>query len=239
MIMETKKGLSAGRIIAWLGLAVLAGGYIFVAGRTNTCSACAAITQLAGVGPVSTPRAEYPMSPLQVGESIPEGMLRNEQMEEVDLAALIHRKPTVLIFYRGGWCPYCNRQLAALSDIEQELRGAGFQLLAISPDRPELLRQKEAMKESPYMLLSDSSMDLSRRFGIAFQVEDELVEKYKNSYKIDLEHDSGYTHHLLPHPSVFIIDTDGKIRFQYTNEDYKVRLEPEKIMEAVRRIQAE
>ena len=79
-------------------------------------------------------------------------------------------------------------------------------------------------------------MDVSRKFGIAFQVPAELVEKYKSSYGIDIEADSGQTHHLLPHPSVFILDAEGIIRFTYVNEDYTVRLDPVKILAAAKGI---
>jgi len=228
------------RYIGWLVLAVGLGAYIYIAGKTGSCSACALIVQSAGI--VSGPQAEapaYPDSPLKVGQSIPAGMLTTEEGARFDLAASVAEKPTVLVFYRGGWCPYCNRHLAALSDIVPDLQVAGFQILAISPDRPDILRAHKAMGEAPYRLLSDSSMEMSRKFGIAFTVEDSLVAKYKDSYGIDLEADSGYTHHMLPHPSVYIVDPSGKIRFTYVNEDYKVRLEPEKILAEVRKIQAQ
>ncbi len=41
-------------------------------------------------------------------------------------------------------------------------------------------------------------------------------------------------HHILPHPTVFVADTSGKIRFGHVNSDYKVRLEPAKVLEAAR-----
>jgi peroxiredoxin len=174
---------------------------------------------------------------LTVGDSVPTGVLYAEEGNAFNMPADLGEEPSVLIFYRGGWCPYCTRHLSALLDIEKDLIDAGFQLFAISPDRPEVLRGMESVDEVSYKLLSDSSMEVSRKFGIAFKVEDELVEKYKNSYGIDIEGDSGQTHHLLPHPSVFIIDAKGIIQFAYVNEDYKVRLEPDKILAAARQLE--
>lgn len=52
--------------------------------------------------------------------------------------------------------------------------------------------------------------------------------------RIDLEAASGRTHHLLPHPAVFVADTGGTIRFAHVNPDYKVRLEPKSILEAAK-----
>ena len=171
--------------------------------------------------------------PLAVGAAIPDATVRTEKDAPLKLKAAITR-PTVLIFYRGGWCPYCNRHLSALVEIEGDLLAAGFQLIALSPDLPAKLREKPAQQKLNYTLLSDSAMEAARGFGIAFQVDDELVAKYKNSYKIDLEASSGATHHLLPHPAVFIVDASGIVRFAHVNTDYKTRLEPEKILAAAR-----
>ncbi|ATC64872.1 hypothetical protein CMV30_13340 [Nibricoccus aquaticus] len=185
----------------------------------------------------STLSAAYPTAPLAVGQSIPAANLRTDKGDAITLKSAIV-KPTVLIFYRGGWCPYCNRQLSALATIEADILAAGFQLIALSPDVPAKLREKPAMEKTNYTLLSDSAMEAAQGFGIAFKVEDELVAKYKNSYKIDLEAASGSTHHLLPHPAVFIVDATGVIRFAHVNTDYKVRLEPEKILAAIKEVSA-
>jgi peroxiredoxin len=176
-------------------------------------------------------------APLQEGDSIPDVKLRTETNQEVSLRKLVAEKPTVLIFYRGGWCPFCTRHLSDLAGIEEDLKKAGAQLLAISMDQPSKLRETPNRDKLDYRLLSDSEAVAAKAFGIAFQVEDDLVKKYKESYQIDLEAASGQSHHLLPHPAVFVADTKGTIRFAYVNSDYKVRLEPAKILEQVRKLQ--
>jgi peroxiredoxin len=184
-------------------------------------------------------RAESEIEHLDVGDAVPAGEVRTDAGEAVSLSDLVAGKPTVLIFYRGGWCPYCNRHLSALAEVAPKLEQAGFQLLAISPDRPEKLRAKPDLSKLPYTLLSDSGMDLCRSFGIAFKVDDALVIKYRDSHGIDLEGDSGETHHLLPHPSVFIVDGDGTIRFAHVDPKYKVRLDPEVILESAQAVLAD
>ena len=176
---------------------------------------------------------------LGVGDVIPAGEVLTETGEAVALNDLVAGKPTVLIFYRGGWCPYCNRHLSALAEVAPKLEEAGFQLLAISPDKPEKLRAKPDLGKLPYTLLSDSNMDLCQSFGIAFKVDDKMVIKYRDSYGIDLEGDSGETHHLLPHPSVFIVDGGGTIRFAHVDPKYKVRLDPEVILKSAQAVLAD
>jgi peroxiredoxin len=176
--------------------------------------------------------AQTNSTPLKVGDAIPDVTLRTEENQPVSLRQLVSEKPTVLIFYRGGWCPFCNRHLQALAGIEDDVNQAGAQLLAISMDQPSKLKATPDREKLHYRLLSDSDATAIKAFGIAFKVDDATLEKYKN-YGIDLEAASGRDHHLLPYPSVFIVSTNGVIRFAHVNPDYKVRLEPAKILQAL------
>jgi len=142
-------------------------------------------------------------------------------------------KPLVLTFFRGGWCPYCNLHLAELRKAEEELKGMGFDIWFISIDQPEMLYETLQQPDIGYTVLSDAKLNATRAYGLAFRVPDELVEKYLG-YGIDLEAASGETHHVLPAPATFIIASDGTIRFQYTNPDYKVRLHPDVLLAAAR-----
>lgn len=173
--------------------------------------------------------------PLAVGQTIPDSTLQTEDGKSVKLRELVSEKPTVLIFYRGGWCPYCTKHLMALAGIEKDILAAGYQILAVSPDQPSVLAETPDRRELKYTLLSDSSMETAKAFGLSFEVPEELVSKYKNEYQIDIEAASGKKHHLLPHPAVFVVSKDGRITFAHINEDYKVRLEPEAILKAIQK----
>ena len=178
--------------------------------------------------------AEEAPKPLAPGNRAPDAVLRVVSGDEIKLHAALAGKPTVLIFYRGGWCPYCTKHLMALANIVDDLKAAGHQLLAISPDQPAKLKETPDRDQLDYTLLSDSEMNAAKAFKIAFQVPEELVAKYKSEYQIDLEAASGKTHHLLPHPAVFVVDAKGVIRFAHVNPDYKQRLDPQAILKAAR-----
>jgi len=173
--------------------------------------------------------------PLAVGDTIPSIFLEATEKQPFDLRSSAAEQPLVLIFYRGGWCPYCTEHLRDLQSVEPNLRGLGFRILAISPDRPEKLKETTEKDELTYTLLSDSSMVAAKAFGLAFEVDASTLEKYKG-YGIDLEEASGENHHMLPVPAVFIVDTAGTIRFAHSNPDYKVRLSGEKLLEAAREV---
>ena len=117
--------------------------------------------------------------PLLVGQTLPEITLRTPNGEAFDLNAAMVEKHTLLIFYRGGWCPYCSRHLSELQGLESTFIEMGVQIMAISPDRPEKLNQAIEKQGLRYRLLSDSHMNAAKAIGIAFRVDDETVQMYK------------------------------------------------------------
>jgi peroxiredoxin len=179
-----------------------------------------------------TPQTADAVRPLLVGARAPKVTLRDTQGAPVDLTALLAKKPTVLVFYRGGWCMYCNTQLGQLKQAEAKILESGWQIVAVSPDRPAKLAESLAKHELNYSLLSDSDMAAARAFGVAFRLDDETVTKYQG-YGIDLDDASGRDHHLLPVPAVFLLDAEGTIVFQYVNPNYAVRLHPDVLLAAV------
>jgi peroxiredoxin len=177
------------------------------------------------------PSSAQDVRPLLIGSAVPDVTLKTADGTDFSLRAAVAKKPSILIFYRGGWCPYCNLHLGQLQTAEPELLKLGYQILAISPDRPE--KVSEGAEKVNYTLLSDASMTAAKAFGIAFRVDDGTLDKYKG-YGIDLEAASGQKHHLLPVPAVFVAGADGRIHFVYVNPDYKIRLAPEVLLAAAR-----
>ena len=76
-------------------------------------------------------------------------------------------------------------------------------------------------------------------FAEAIQtVQGDATHQMLLEYGIDIEDASGDDHHILPVPAVFIVDTDGIIRFDYVNPDYKIRIDPEELLEAARKVRS-
>jgi len=115
----------------------------------------------------------------------------------------------------------------------QQLADMGYELLFLSADRPAVLAEGSMGEDLPFRLLSDSTMGIAADFGIAFRVADETVERYKG-IGIDLAGAAGSDHRLLPVPSVFIVGSDGQIKFQYVNPNYRERIPGPLLMEAAK-----
>jgi peroxiredoxin len=169
--------------------------------------------------------------PLATGSRAPAFTARTPAGESFRFDPQSLAKPALLIFYRGGWCPYCNAHLGQLRKVHPKLIEMGYEVLFLSADRPELLVASLKEKDLPYTILSDARMQAARAFGIAFRVDDATVQRYKE-FGLDLEEASGETHHELPVPAVFIVDRSGTIRFAHWNPDYKVRIDPEELLDA-------
>ncbi|WP_100643471.1 peroxiredoxin-like family protein [Alteromonas facilis] len=169
------------------------------------------------------------VTPLLNGQSIPQTTLKLADGSPVSLTALTMQKPSIVLFYRGGWCPYCNRQLAELKDIEQELVSLGYQVLAISPESPSRLQEQKLETEFAVTLLSDVSLDTIRNFGIGFYVEQATSDRYLNEYGIDLTEDKSMRS-VLPAPAIFFVDTQGVVQFNYVNPNFRVRPSAELIL---------
>ena len=189
---------------------------------------------------VQSARADFAASaeaaqPLAVGTTAPDFTASRVDKTRYVFSAKHLTRPVVLIFYRGGWCPYCNGQLADMHTVEPKLRAAGFEVLFVSTDRPELLYSSLKEQTRPlattYTLLSDPKLEAAQAFHIAFHLDDKLyAEELK--WGVDLEKTTGTKAHALPVPSVFIIDKTGIIRFVYSDPDFRVRLSAEELSKA-------
>jgi peroxiredoxin len=192
-------------------------------------SGLAAATSVDGV-----PSDPSMVVPLAVGSAIPAVVVRNPDGSERRFGPGPLARPTVLIFYRGGWCPYCNRHLGALKKVEPKLVALGYDLLFLSADRPEILYSSLKEPDVHYTLLSDASMSAARAYRVAYRLDSEALARY-GEYGVDLEAASGQAHHQLPVPAVFIIDRMGVVRFVYANPDYTTRISPDALLEAAQK----
>ena len=173
--------------------------------------------------------------PLLLGSEAPDVALATLEGKQTSLWKQMDGKPAILVFYRGGWCPYCNTQLSDLRLILKDVEALGYQVLAISPDRPEELKKTMGKDKLDYTLLSDSKADALKAFGIGFEVDPETITKYQG-HGIDLEKSSGEKHHALPVPSVFIVDSEHVLQFSFTHPDYRVRVPGSVILAAAKAI---
>lgn len=167
----------------------------------------------------------YDICPLKVGEELPAVSLTDAENKAHTLADLTTDKPAVIIFYRGAWCGYCTKHLAELNDIKTAVAELGYQMFGVTVDQASKLEESTRRSESEIPVFSDAKLEVIKAFGLDWEVESTLFEKYKEKYKLDLEAWSGEDHHGLTVPAIFVVK-DGIVQFQYVNPNYRLRLKP-------------
>ncbi|NCP84787.1 MAG: AhpC/TSA family protein [Bacteroidetes bacterium] len=164
------------------------------------------------------------INPLLIGESVPEAYLQDKDGKTILLQDVLKLKQTVLIFYRGGWCPYCNLQLSGLIKIEKDVVELGYQIVAISPDDYKNLKSTYEKDSMNYQLFSDSDAKFIKAIGIGFKTPT-MLKVYISS-----KGQKGKTSEVMPVPTVLVLDENGKILFEYINTNYKERISGELLL---------
>ncbi|WP_442481864.1 peroxiredoxin-like family protein [Aeoliella sp. SH292] len=171
---------------------------------------------------------------MQVDDKAPDATLESWDGKKVTLSDLWKEKPLVLVWYRGGWCPYCNLQLRAMQKKLEALGGAGGQLVAISPELPENAKKTAEQNKLSFPVLWDKESKIGKEYGIVFELPDAIAPMYRD--RLQLPKVNGYEKLELPLSATYVIDRDGVIRHAFLDADYTKRAEPQQIIDMVERL---
>lgn len=160
---------------------------------------------------------------LNVGDIAPNFKGSNQFEKKVELNELLKEGPVVLLFYRGHWCKYCNRQLADLSDSLKLIEDKGATVIAITPEITEFIDKTSKMFDDSFQILSDTGMTIMNIYNVKFEVNKSTVTKYKFA-GINLNEFNGDNSTNLPVPATYIIGQDGIIDYVFFNKNYNKRV---------------
>lgn len=172
---------------------------------------------------------------LNVGAKIPSFELQNEKNELITSSELLKQGNLVLVFYRGAWCPYCNTYLKKLQNNIDKITENGGKLVAISVENPDNSMAVAKKNELKFTVLSDTHLDVARKFGIVYQLPPETDERYKG-FGIDLVKQNGTETPDLPLSATYVVKQNGEIAYAFLEPDYKRRAEPSEIVEVLIKI---
>ncbi|GAA6171463.1 peroxiredoxin-like family protein [Colwellia sp. KU-HH00111] len=174
--------------------------------------------------------------PLLNGQYIPSNItVTTSTGKKLALTKVINNQKTILFFYRGGWCPFCNTQMGQLKQIESQLSSLGFQLIGISTDNAQDLQKSIGKNKLNYQLLADFNSDVSQAFGLAYYASKETTDRYLKAINLKnplQKNQAGEERLVLPVPAIYVIDSDGLVQFNYVNPNYKVRLHQSLLLKA-------
>jgi peroxiredoxin len=177
--------------------------------------------------------AGIPADAVSVGDTVAPFALPDATGQIRTLEELTAEGPAVVVFYRGGWCPYCNVALSAYQrDLLPELAAYSARLVAISPETPDASLSTQEKSDLTYTVLSDTAAKLATSLGITFQPsEDGLAAQRELGLDIRTTRADNAT--LLPMPTVLIVDRDHVVRFVDIHPDYTGRTEVTDVLTAL------
>ncbi|MGA8206216.1 MAG: peroxiredoxin-like family protein [Woeseiaceae bacterium] len=141
----------------------------------------------------------------------------------------------LVIFYRGGWCPYCNLQIRQLTLAYPKFEERGILPVLISVDEADASSLVRNTYEIPFPVLSDPDLHALEAFRVTMEVDEATRERYKE-YGIDLSAWSGRDHHKIAVPSAFFVDKNGTVLWAHSAMDYRVRPSPQQLLEVADRL---
>lgn len=175
---------------------------------------------------------------LEVGDKAPDAELRDASNKPIKLSTLWRQTDVLFVFYRGGWCPYCNYQIRQLSIHFSAFQSRKVVPVAISVDRPSEAAKTRQSYEIPFPVLSDPELVAIKAYRVANPVEpDEYHRMVKNG--VDLERRTGNQAHAIAVPSLFLVDQDGIVRWVHVDPDYAARPSVEQLTASLDRILTE
>ena len=173
---------------------------------------------------------------LAVGQIAPLFVAIDADSIKFSLEDTLEKKPVVLIFYRGYWCPVCNKHLSAIQDSLKMIEDAGAKVIAISPEKPEYLNRMSEKTGAEFTLLYDEDYKIAEAYDVNFMPSGTQLFTYNVILRGHLKDTHSDKSQRLPIPATYIINQDGIIAWRQFDPNYKNRSSVEEILNALAEI---
>jgi len=149
---------------------------------------------------------------LEVNDRFPDFRLidQNNQTHDGDIFGASPQ--TLVVIYRGDFDPFARFELGELSQMQEQFRKAGVQVVAVSADPPQRSTMLARFVRTQMPLLSDPGESLLGPLG--------LVQRYSNG-----QPDSAI-------PAFFLVDREHRVKWIFTSRYYREQPAPSMIMDA-------
>ena len=168
---------------------------------------------------------------LIVGTKAPTFSAIDADSTEFNLKLALQKGPVVLIFYRGFWCPVCNKHLSTIQDSLSLLTDKGATVIAVSPEKPEYLDKMKQKTGAQFRLLYDEGYKIADAYDVTFTPPTATLFMYNTALHANLKESHSDDSQRLPIPATYIINTKGIIVWRQFNPDYHKRSTVKDIIE--------
>ena len=172
---------------------------------------------------------DKPMA-LKVGDKAPDFMVKDHAGKMVSLKELTQKGKVVVMFYRGAWCPFCNKYMSQLETALPEFSAKNTTVIAITPETDESINKAIDKTKATFSVIYDKDRSIMKNWKVAYSMSDDMKTKYKG-YGLDLEKQQGDW--MLPVPATYIVGKDCKIEYVHFDENYQKRAEVTDILKVL------
>jgi peroxiredoxin len=159
---------------------------------------------------------------LKLNSAAPDFIAKDENGAVFHLKSNLTKGPVLLVFYRGQWCPYCNKELKALEDSLTLIVRKGATLVAVTPELQENVSKTIAKTGATYPILHDEGLKIMKSYDVAYEVDSTWTARYLK-FGVDVARNNGSNGNNLPVPAIYIIDRKGIIVYRFFEPDFRIR----------------
>jgi peroxiredoxin len=159
---------------------------------------------------------------LFIASKAPDFKAVDQHGTEIRLKDELKKGKVILVFYRGQWCPYCNRFLAKLQDSLSLIQEKGAQVIAVGPEKPESVKETVEKTKANFTVLHDKDLKIMKAYDVEFEVPENTITRYRNG-NIDIEKNNGANGKYLPVPAIYVIDKESTVTYRFFESDYRKR----------------
>lgn len=163
----------------------------------------------------------------KVGDTAPDLMGKDHSGKMVSLKELKKKGKVVVMFYRGAWCPFCNKYMSQLEAALPEFNAKNVTIIAITPEPEESISKAVEKTKASFSIIYDKDRKIMKDWKVAYSMSDDMKTKYKG-YGLDLEKQQGDW--MLPVPATYVVGQNGKIEFVHFDENYQQRADIKNIL---------
>jgi peroxiredoxin len=167
-----------------------------------------------------------------VGDHAPDFTLLDQDENAFSLSAALARGPAVVLFIRGGWCPFCAITLRSYNKARALLAREGASLVAISPGTIQNIQTTAERDGVRYPVLSDRDLRVATDYGLVWELGVDM-QKFYTKLGHDLPRINGNGDWRLPIPAGYVIGQDGIVSAARVSTQLTVRMLPAEALEAV------
>lgn len=168
--------------------------------------------------------------PLFIGDKAPNFLALDQNEQRVSLKDRLQGGPVVIVFYRGEWCPHCNRHMSQIQDSLSMILDAGASVIAITPEKGEKIEKTVKKSGASFSIVYDENHRIMDKYQVTFKLSG--WKRFIYAFGgININKASGNKDNALPVPAIYIIAPDGTIYSSHFNEDYTERMQVIEMLE--------